>query len=323
MPSGSSGPLSVVLKQAGTCPTSHGPSSAEVSKGWLYFKLYTALAIGGVEYLITEMLPEVLRCSQFNPWFFLRYVDAGGPHLRLRLWCSDADIDAVGDSVETIARRHLRSLPSVWNSPYRAVIHAPVWQMRMQAGSARVERHVYRPETHKFGVQGMVIAERLFQASSLVAMRMLLEERSNSYSRKTLIPILMSSVFEAFPKGADRASFWEAYAGFWLRTEEHIADRWTRLFIAKSNNLNSSGIHVLADDAILPTGALNNVHAWRSALALAAKEYAETPDQTERHDEALASHFIHLMNNRIGLMPLEESYFATLLAQCAKIRHVP
>ena len=54
---------------------------------------------------------------------------------------------------------------------------------------------------------------------------------------------------------------------------------------------------------------------WREALERAAREFRAA---AERRPRDLAFHMIHLMNNRLGVKPLEEAYFATLLATRAR-----
>ena len=55
------------------------------SPHWLYYKIYVGHVADGLEYLITQTLPALVTRSDVEQWFFLRYVDEGGPHLRLRL----------------------------------------------------------------------------------------------------------------------------------------------------------------------------------------------------------------------------------------------
>ena len=70
---------------------------------------------------------------------------------------------------------------------------------------------------------------------------------------------------------------------------------------------------MLTPDADLPEAALRHVSAWRQAVENGSLAYSKLKDQPAPRGIELASHFIHLMNNRLGIMPVEESYFATLI----------
>ncbi len=67
----------------------------------------------------------------------------------------------------------------------------------------------------------------------------------------------------------------------------------------------------------LPAEATALVERWRACLQPAAAAYARIAglDQT---NQTLAVNFIHLMNNRLGFMSLEESYLGVLLEQRAE-----
>ena len=56
-----------------------------------------------------------------------------------------------------------------------------------------------------------------------------------------------------------------------------------------------------------------SVEAWRKGLADAVAEFARFEETKETGLPALAWNFAHLMNNRLGLMPIEEAYYSALL----------
>ena len=51
---------------------------------WIYFKVYLGQAVDKFDGLILETVPKILALERFERWFFLRYLDAHGVHLRLR-----------------------------------------------------------------------------------------------------------------------------------------------------------------------------------------------------------------------------------------------
>lgn len=57
--------------------------------GWIYFKLYGASTLQNE--ILTRELPELLQFLTIQRFFFLRYSDKEGPHLRIRLQFSDME----------------------------------------------------------------------------------------------------------------------------------------------------------------------------------------------------------------------------------------
>lgn len=287
---------------------------------WLYYKVYTAGGAAALEWLITHTLPEVVRCGAIDRWFFLRYRDRGGLHLRLRLHTSTAFAATLRETVEPLLKRALEEQPSAPPTRYRPTIPP------LNAGAvardktvSRLESEEYEPEIDNFGVRGVSIAEHLFQASSEIVMRLLIDERAGRCSRKTLAPILMQDVLDAFPPAQGAPTFWERYARYWLGEDPAQIAAWQPLFMAKAETLRSRGLPVVVPDKQLPEAAVQHVRTWRATLKVATNAYASLDEEpARRHNGELAAHFVHLMNNRLGLLQLEEAYLATLLSFARK-----
>ena len=125
----------------------------------------------------------------------------------------------------------------------------------------------------------------------------------------------MRSVWEVFARGVrEEDAFWDRYARYWLEPVPNLFAAWQRPFAAKATKLAERNVRLLiADDAPEADRAL--VSRWRAALETCAQGYRTCGDTPPASGEDLAFHFIHLMNNRLGLMPLEEAYLATLLTE--------
>ena len=68
----------------------------------------------------------------------------------------------------------------------------------------------------------------------------------------------------------------------------------------------------------LPARATNLTDEWREQLRRAANAYGRIEDLGQVTSDILAFNFTHLMNNRLGLISLEEAYLAALLEQRAE-----
>jgi thiopeptide-type bacteriocin biosynthesis protein len=173
-----------------------------------------------------------------------------------------------------------------------------------------VVRDIYEPEISAFGVEGIKIAEELFQASSEVALAVLdLEERGVS-SRLDIAPLLMESVAEAFVPETDPCLLWNAYAKYWtyivtgeVRKRE-LSSRLAHLAI-RSPVVRRKQLKTLENDQLLD--------GWAKALSFAAKRFTAAGDVAPRRRSDLSFHFMHLMNNRLGVLPIQEALLANAL----------
>jgi hypothetical protein len=280
---------------------------------WLYYKIYTAAGVIHLEHLIAQTLPAVLECPGIGRWFFLRYLDEEGPHLRLRIRTTghSAGLDHAVTPLLARGLDQLSEVPPLEHCPTVMLPQPP--NPSLAAPVMGIRRDRYRPEVGKFGVHGIYIAEALFEASSRIAVQIIIDERAGEYSRKDIVPLLMKSVQDAFAHQGDTSAFWERYASYWLSTiakSEELRQR----FVEKRSELAARGITVLGRQDRLATGAATCLAQWRLALEKAVDEYSRVPDVPAVPMADLAFHFVHLMNNRLGVMPVEESYFGVLLA---------
>jgi hypothetical protein len=67
------------------------PNTATSNLYWCYYKLYVGSAHDAVDFLITDALEETFEVIGSRPWFYLRYIDEQGVHLRLRAQLSMSD----------------------------------------------------------------------------------------------------------------------------------------------------------------------------------------------------------------------------------------
>lgn len=285
------------------------------SNDWVYLKLYAGLASDRLEWFLTEVTPRVIDHAGWDRWFFLRYIDETGLHLRLRLRAAPGTAAELVRAVHPVCEDGLLALAAQPASTYRPLVTtggvAPA--PRSFVG---VVPDVYEPEYDKFGGgAGVAIAEQAFQASSEIALAILRDERLLDRPRKTLLPSLMCAAIDAFAPRADHVEFWRRYAEFWLHELGAGAFSWRERFVAKSYALADAGESVVTPDADLPVESRGHLTRWRDALADAARAYRGVPNTSA---PLLASQFVHLMNNRLGCHALDEAYLATLLEERAR-----
>jgi thiopeptide-type bacteriocin biosynthesis protein len=298
---------------------SNGADAAGVAE-WIYLKLYLGQAYDKFDGLILEVVPKILLLEQFERWFFLRYLDEKGVHLRLRFQVRAGNSARLAEPIRSICEKGLEEVVRLPPADYRPMVLPPGYDAQRNPSTAATVGIVidaYEPELEKFGgARGMPIAEEIFEASSRIAVAILRDEREAQYSRKTIAPCLMSVIHDAFAPSEGAPRFWRKYSFYWLGGETMAAEDWRTRFFEKGMRLREDGIPVIWPADLSPR-ATQLTEDWRQELQRAAKAYARIEDLGEVTTDILAFNFTHLMNNRLGLISMEEAYLAALLEQRA------
>lgn len=292
--------------------------SHQANEQWLFYKLYLGTTYDRIEQVLLHLRPRLQELVGIERWFFIRYVDEGGMHLRLRILPRSATVPATRSAIEAILTDLCKAAPGYAASAYKPMVSFPeTWHDDAGAKGTRQGPHFvsgnYVAEYDKYGgPAGMPIAEQCFMVSSEIALTVLGDELQDLYSRKTLVPLLMRTclrIFDPLPA----PTFWHRYCMFWMGGDTPAANDWYQKFLHNAEQLRLGGVAVSAADASLPAEARRVLDDWRTALEGAKTSYAALALPVSAN--VLCFNFIHMMNNRLGLSPLEESYMATLLEQ--------
>jgi thiopeptide-type bacteriocin biosynthesis protein len=289
-------------------------------QNWMYFKLYLGASMTRCDQVLIHLAQMIESQILFDKWFYIRYFDDTGFHVRIRLLPVDGNEKQASDAANVILATLIKKMTSYPASTYLAMVTPPgmssdTWMPPGKDGGRSVPDQ-YAPEHEKYGGKtGMPIAEQLFMHSSQIAVAVMADEAAERYSRKTLVPCLMRACLEAF-RPAPTDKFWNQYSLFWLGGDSPAAQDWRQKFLAKGEELRSSGVPVCTSDAELHPSALAHLNKWRSALAQARSDYDARQGEHGATLDVLCFNFVHLMNNRLGLTSLEEPFMGTLLEQC-------
>ena len=287
---------------------------------WIYLKLYLGHAVDKFDGLILQTIPKILALERFERWFFLRYIDEKGVHLRLRFKVPAGNAARLAPAIRTLCEKGLEEMIRLPPADYRPMV-IPVGFDAQRSPSADATVGVvvdaYEPELERFGgARGMPIAEEIFEFSSGIALEILGEDARGQYSRKSIAPCLMNVVLDAFAPSEGAQRFWRNYSFYWLGGETMAAEDWRTRFFEKGRRLREQQIPVVWPPD-LPPRATRLTAQWRERLQRASNAYAQIENLGQGTTEILALNFIHLMNNRLGLISLEEAYLAALLEQRA------
>jgi ABC-2 type transport system ATP-binding protein len=264
---------------------------------------WTALAVfgGGVERLdgvLERAVAPAIRAGRslegFERWYFVRWTDERGPHLRVEL-CGRAEVaDAVAGRIDQL-------LHEADGTPVRdPVLPRPASQRR---GGRRlgVEPVAHRSEYSRFG-DGLPQAEQLFELSSDVVLEGL-PALPRGHDRVAYGLALMRAMVEVEQVGLlEPVAFWEGCAREWTggsERGERLLESLARHARRLGPQLEEAADHLRGDCS---AGLERYAEACRPAL-----DEGATQVTVRRH--------VHLTNNRLGVTQMEEALLALLLAR--------
>lgn len=292
------------------------------AESWIYFKLYLGSKADRADNLLIDLCQRMMANTHLQRWFYLRFLDEQGFHIRLRALPNPGMAEAAQLSVNRDAASVLERLHSFLPSTYQTMVSLPEYTMDAATPDLNLrvllESDEYQPEVDKYGsADAVAVAEQVFHGSSELAFHILEDEANGHYSRKTLAPWLMFEPQNIMP-AKEFNDYWCQYSLYWLGGESPAADDWRQKFHRKAEDLKLQGFDVLAPEAELPSQAQAVLNRWRGVLGEAATAFAKVDSPVARPD-VLSLNLSHLMMNRLGIATLEESYLAALL----EAREVP
>jgi len=284
---------------------------------WSYFKLYPGNRVELADNFIIDLAQRMAAIEVLKKWFYLRYVDESGFHIRLRFLPQAGEQSSAERRVYEQCTAMMNRLYEYLPSTYRPMVTLPEFIAQTATPPVdprlRIEEDKYQPEYEKYGHAGaMPIAEGVFHLSSQLAGQVLADEFAGIYSRKSIAPWLMREADRAFPT-AVHPDYWRQYSLYWLGGDTPAANDWRGRFQRKGMELRDRNQPILPREADLPPEALAVIESWRSGLKSAARAYASLKDIGGTKPDVLSLNFSHLMLNRLGIATLEESYLASLI----------
>ncbi|MBU2661043.1 thiopeptide-type bacteriocin biosynthesis protein [Bacillus cabrialesii] len=287
-------------------------------KEWVFYSIYVPRA----EYLeniiiniVTPIVKQVKDSVQVHKWFFIRYIDMQGPHIRLRFLVNEDDIDIV----EEITEEHLhRNLSKVLAEPLSEMSRLLPVKTDTRSFESGFQQEEYEPEYEKYGgVQGVHIAEDIFQSSSELVLSLLNDPGFKDNDRFDFALFLMNKTAEHASLSADQArDLWESMLHHWSGADytEGITYK-TKLEEAAEKRIDV--INVVIEKMHSNPFVIKLTEGYQKILQRAFSQIQESEKIRTSHSH-LSFHYIHMMNNRLGVWPIEEAYLGALLAQLSK-----
>lgn len=279
-------------------------------------------------------------------WFFLRYWE-GGPHLRVRVRGLSASArEQLLAQARMAVPGFLSAQPPTREDYYRhhffdgqpvELARLPWWD----EGSIQVLP--YEPEWRRYGgFAGMQVNESLFDLSSTLALGLVRSSQGDTARRLQLAASLMPLFALAWQSDlAGVARFLDDYVAYWsassVEVQRFAAPAETRVApsagqceqLARQLRLarDPAALEARMPAALLMAGldaAVMQFDELRQQRLLASPVTGEAETEAPAHHlalQAMLASQLHMLNNRLGLAPLQEVALARSLARAAHALH--
>lgn len=267
-------------------------------------------------------------------WFFIRYWE-GGPHLRLRV--KDLPAHASEHLMTTLRARFVdylhseRDLPSAYSADLvfdRLDVDA---EARRWLPQGTIKEIAYQPELARYGgPHALASSERLFSRSSELALQVIAATAAGAARQAAGLLLTSVALAAATRDNHGLLAFliqmkqkWQASLGDVRELDaqaERVALSWRRPFLDLICQLQAGGEAPQGHARNWWMQLQNAILDWRR-LAASGLLICPRTGHTVTDEPGLAcaiaalidSH-IHMMNNRLGLMPALEYWYASMLA---------
>lgn len=302
---------------------------------------------------IDPLVNKLKRTGLISSFFFVRYWE-GGSHVRLRLRAAEEKVDAVRQIAAVDISAFFIRHPSMFDadrSEMRAMIRLlfefefgkEVFKQKYNSDEDILiydnnSYHFidYKPEFLRYGGRrGIELAHQNFHISSMIAIRSLSENNARMERMVLGIAFQMTLHFAyTFFRSLDKTrEFFIQYVEFFskLSTPSDTTER-INLFFARQaktitgyvDNLNT--MHERIRESLHnPLGEyIRHAEEMRDTLLAAYAngelEFSFTADNVDVALFQLVTSYIHMNNNRLGLLIFEETYIATLIVEALRER---
>ncbi|MBL1220576.1 thiopeptide-type bacteriocin biosynthesis protein [Chryseobacterium sp. L7] len=274
---------------------------------YLYHKDHADTVLKGVVHPCIENIETALKREvQF---FFIRYFE-NGYHIRLRLLLTDEE----SDDVLSLLKDHITAYEN------------------LSGDSITLKEAEYIPETERYGnTKTMIYAEEQFCASSRFILHNLVQNNPLTASERYLLALKTHLVFfkgSEFPQSSIQ-QLCDKFIQSWLpvpfseNADEQEQDRKNVLNAFQNQfdlyrNVLTENLTEFWNSLDQPTDSL--FQEFLKTNKKVFKGYSQSRLSADAVDEALLS-FIHMANNRLGIVNAEESYILFLIMQMIPLIH--
>jgi hypothetical protein len=254
-----------------------------------------------VETLLVEIVRSLRKLAPAHAsWFFIRYAE-DGQHLRIRVRnFSDAAFERLVDRIGELATAQLK----------RAV---------------RLTQPDYEPEVQRYGgVIAVLENEALFELSSELAMRIVMANAQPVFRINHALDLMLAVPIALALSPNALSRFFRGYAASWRSIfGEHAGAIGVGDLVLSSEALRlrfgalaSSGNETATPATLWCRALVRSVARFREIAAAGALispfdgARVRTVDEEDRAIASMLTSQMHMMNNRLGLVPIQEYHLS-------------
>ncbi|MBA4534526.1 thiopeptide-type bacteriocin biosynthesis protein [Brevibacillus halotolerans] len=291
-----------------------------MSKKWIYYSVYPgkeAYLDEVVTKIVGDTFRELTACQSVHRWFFIRYVDFEGYHVRLRFQVDDAAEDLYAEKLESRIHTLMDTILSGSAPQIRRLLPMGNNKNESERESA-VRREEYEPEYEKYGgTLGVSLSEICFESSSRLALAGLQAERNEVIDRFHLALLLMDETAkQAKLTTSEQKELWNRILHFWSGADYpegvHYKESFQNAATKRIESLQRSLQNYKQNESIAEMMDDYRFHLKDVFEQIRGSKQIRLPASH------FVFHYIHMMNNRLGIWPMEEAYLGALLAAVGK-----
>lgn len=296
---------------------------------------------------VDPLIRRLETAGVLSRYFFIRYWE-GGSHIRLRLLPSDGvTYEDLRKEAEPAIDRFLDERPSLFDADPELM--APIMRtlfeheygpdefLRLYGEDGKIplapnnsfSYAPYKPEYNRYGGHhGIRLSERHFHVSSSIALEALRE--TNSHVRTSTLGLALQLMVHFacvfYEDKRQVVGFFEQYVQRWqgLSVPQSLMNAFERLYEFQSSRIQAhfsqvERIHqgLEATDTGVLSKWLHHACWLRENIAEAYKtgllEFKPEAQSLEEAIRRLLTSYVHMMNNRLGVLILEEIYLSRLI----------
>ncbi|MGI5352479.1 lantibiotic dehydratase C-terminal domain-containing protein [Streptomyces sp. CA-250714] len=276
-------------------------AASDAATDWWYVRAYPggpARMDSGVRAALPWLAARAAELEA-PAWHFLRYWDATGHHLRLRIRCTPDQADALHDCVPRL-RALMSTLPEPPEEPDGGSLLPAEPTMAPRHQRTGVSPAPYAPELAKYGgAVGIRSAEAVFTDCCAMLDETRLVALPAAYERAAAAVDLTGMLVERCLAPGERDAFWTAHRRRWLARlrmalpADEIRDRLRGL---------AAGVR----GAPWPRGHMRGRLAAHADVVAASLDHCAASHVPVPRVELLLHH-VHMAFNRLGFPPAEEA----------------
>jgi thiopeptide-type bacteriocin biosynthesis protein len=286
---------------------------------WLQYNIYSK-DIHELDYLVSFIVKpaanKVKTMFDVSNWFFIRYLDETGPHIRLRFKISENEFTDVMGFLEEFLSTSLESLSEQSIAIPKRLLPLNMGEGHFSSAARRFELSLYDPELEKYGgEEGILLSEKYFSSSSNLTLEVIDDIITEKVNRFEFAIKMMDNLLNAAWENKNEIDeFLLNYTKYWAGDKLKSGDNQiSQNFIDSAISRNEKVKEILMSELSLNTE--KSLEQFTDELKLILQEMKP---KGESGPDGIYFHFIHMMNNRLGVWPIEESYLAALLYSAGK-----